>query len=114
LEKTKSSIRINKNPESKIIKKELADAKIKEAESLRLLLKEALTEKGYTDLPTVFKKFDTDGNGYFSQIELECAFTILGIQFGKEQLRRLIRISDKNKDGRISFTEFQRMVETSA
>lgn len=54
----------------------------------------------------MFKKFDTDGNGYFSLIELECAFTVLGIAFEKEQLRRLIRLSDKNKDGRISFTEF--------
>ena len=114
LEKTTSSIIVNRNPESKLIRKELGEAKIKEAESLRLTLKQALNEQGLTDLPAVFKKFDTDGNGFFSQIELECAFTVLGIQFGKDQLRRLIRLSDKNKDGRISFTEFQRMIDTSA
>ena len=84
----------------------MEEAKIKEAESLRLSLKQALSDKGYTDLPAVFKKFDTDGNGFFSQIELECAFTILGVDFSKDQLRRLIRLSDKNKDGKISFTEF--------
>lgn len=106
LEKTKSSIKVERNPESKLLNQEFADAKVREAENLRLQLKKALSDKGYTDLPTVFKKFDTDGNGFFSQIELECAFTILGVQFSKDQLRRLIRLSDKNKDGKISFTEF--------
>ena len=47
-------------------------------------MKQALSEKGFTDLPAVFKKFDTDGNGVFSQVELECAFTILGVNFSKD------------------------------
>ena len=66
LEKTNSSIKIDRNPESKLIKKELEQAKVTEAENLRLGLKQALLDKGYTDLTKGFKKFDTDGNGFFS------------------------------------------------
>ena len=66
LEKTNSSIKIDRNPESKLIKKELEQAKVTEAENLRLGLKQALLDKGYTDLTKAFKKFDTDGNGFFS------------------------------------------------
>jgi len=44
LEKTTSSIIVDRNPESKLIRKELGEAKIKEAESLRLTLKQALNE----------------------------------------------------------------------
>ena len=39
LEKTKSSIKLEKNPELKLIKKEVDEAKIIEAEKLRLGLK---------------------------------------------------------------------------
>ena len=79
LEKTNSSIKVEKNPESKLIKKEFDEAKLKETENLRLTLKQALSDRGYSDLTKAFKKFDTDGNGFFSQVELECAFTVLGI-----------------------------------
>ena len=37
-------------------------------------------------------------------------FTVLDIQFSKEQLRKLISLTDKNKDGKIDSKEFSRML----
>lgn len=43
-------------------------------------------------------------------MELECGFTVLGINFEYEQLRRFIYLTDKNKDGKIDYNELQRIV----
>jgi len=69
-------------------------------------LKQALDRKGITDLAEVFKRFDTNGDGYFNEVEFGCAFTVLKIEFSGEDLRSLIRMTDKNRDGKISFEEF--------
>lgn len=73
-------------------------------------MKRALEMKGVTDLAGVFKRFDTNNDGYFNEIEFGCAFTVLKVEFSKEDLRKLIRMTDTNKDGRISFTEFEQMI----
>ena len=58
----------------------------------------------------MFKRFDKNGDGVFSPLEFECAFTVLNINFGKEDLRKLISMTDKNKDGRIDMNEFHSML----
>ena len=37
-------------------------------------------------------------------------FTVLDIKFSKEQLRKLLYLTDKNKDGKIDSKEFSRML----
>ena len=37
-------------------------------------------------------------------------FTVLGIDFTKDQLRKLISMTDTNKDGKIDAQEFQNML----
>ena len=73
-------------------------------------MKQALQEKGITDLAKCFKRFDTNNDGFFNEIEFGCAFTVLKIDFSKEDLKTLIRVTDTNKDGRISYTEFEEMI----
>jgi hypothetical protein len=58
----------------------------------------------------MFKKFDTDGNGTLSMMELECAFAVLGINFEYENIRRFIYLTDTNKDGKISYQELQHII----
>ena len=58
----------------------------------------------------MFKRFDKNGDGVFSYLEFECAFTVLDIEFSKEELRKLINMTDSNKDGRIDMKEFHTML----
>ena len=46
----------------------------------------------------------------FSPLEFECAFTALHILIAKDDLRRFIKLSDTNKDGKIDFNEFYDML----
>lgn len=55
-------------------------------------------------------KFDKNGDGVLSPFELECAFTVLEIPFAKDDLRRLIKYTDSNKDGTINKDEFHAML----
>ena len=54
--------------------------------------------------------FDKNGDGVFSPLEFECAFTALHILIAKDDLRRFIKLSDTNKDGKIDFNEFYDML----
>ena len=58
----------------------------------------------------IFKRFDTNGDGYFNEVEFACAFTVMGVEFRKEDLSRLIQQADKNQDGRIDYSEFEAMI----
>ena len=58
----------------------------------------------------MFKHFDENGDGCFSQQEFELAFIAMEIDFKSKELRRLIELGDKNKDGKISFDEFNQML----
>jgi len=58
----------------------------------------------------MFSKFDKNGDGVFSPLEFECAFTVFEIEFAKADLRKLIAITDTNKDGRIDVNEFHTML----
>lgn len=69
-----------------------------------------MEKQGISDLTKMFKRFDTNGDGYFNEVEIGCAFTVLKIPFSKEELKSLIRLTDTNNDGRISFAEFESMV----
>lgn len=113
LDRTNMSTKVVRNTEIKQVKKEAKSAKNREVETLRQKLKSALTKKGITDLVGVFKRFDTNGDGYFNMIEFGCAFTVLKVDFSQEDLRKLIRLTDTNNDGRISYQEFEKMINAT-
>jgi Ca2+-binding EF-hand superfamily protein len=93
---TCNSTKVARGTEVKLEKVERKQKKDTEIESLKLSLKKALAERGIKDLRGVFKRFDTNGDGYFNEIEFGCAFTVMGVDFNKDNLRKLIRVSDKN------------------
>ena len=75
------------------------------------MLRKAIKDQGPKfSLEDMFKRFDFNGDGCFNQTEFESAFTVLEIPFKTASLRRLIQLSDKNRDGKISFTEFHTML----
>jgi len=54
----------------------------------------------------MFERFDANGDGVFSHMEFEMIFTVLDIAFTKDQLRKLISLTDTNNDGKIDMKEF--------
>ena len=43
-------------------------------------------------------------------LEFEMIFTVLDISFSKDQLRKLISLTDTNQDGKIDVKEFHKML----
>ena len=43
-------------------------------------------------------------------MEFEMIFTVLDISFTKDELRKLIQLTDTNKDGKIDIKEFHKMI----
>lgn len=105
------STKVVRNAEVKAEKREEKLRRNEEVESLRNNLKEALRTQGIHDIVSVFKRFDTNGDGYFNMTELGCAFTVLKVDFSQENLRKLVRMTDTNNDGKVSFQEFERMID---
>lgn len=58
----------------------------------------------------MFKRFDTNKDGFFNEVEFSCAFTVLKVDFKREDLHKLIRLTDTDNDGRISYTELEAML----
>ena len=76
---------------------------------MRDSLKEKLLEQEI-DIKAMYDRFDKNGDGVFSPLEFECAFTVLNIDFAKDDLRELIRLTDTNKDGKVDMNEFHTML----
>lgn len=54
-----------------------------------------------------FQVFDRDGNGYLTKDELELAMKMMGEDFEEKDINQLMRMTDLDNDGRISFQEFK-------
>lgn len=107
LEKTSKSTKVPKNLPAQRAARQKKIEEDAEALQLRRRLKAAIKEQGPDfSLSDMFKKFDFNGDGCFDQTEFESAFTVLEIDFKRKNLRRLIELADTNKDGKISFKEF--------
>lgn len=59
------------------------------------------------DLWAAFQVFDRDGNGFLSKDELELAMKMMGEEFEEKDINHLMRMTDLDNDGRISFQEFK-------
>lgn len=59
------------------------------------------------DLWAAFQVFDRDQNGYLTKEELQLAFEMMGESFSDKDINNLMRLTDLDNDGRISFNEFK-------
>ncbi|XP_037905586.1 calcium-binding protein E63-1 isoform X3 [Hermetia illucens] len=62
------------------------------------------------DLIAAFRVFDRDGNGFISRDELQTAMEMIGESLTETQLTELLTIADLDKDGRINYEEFTRLL----
>jgi len=62
------------------------------------------------DLVAAFRVFDKDGNGYITRDELKQGMEMIGENVTELQLDEMLRVADIDKDGRINYEEFARMM----
>ena len=65
-----------------------------------------MLKQNISNVAEVFRRFDTNGDGFFDENEIISAFSILKFNFAKNDLKKLIRYTDTNNDGQIDFDEF--------
>lgn len=66
------------------------------------------------EIKEAFDVFDVNGDGFIDVEELQRVMCVLGFKEGKEiqNCERMIRKFDQNKDGRIDFQEFLKLMES--
>ncbi|XP_071803208.1 neo-calmodulin-like [Asterias amurensis] len=72
---------------------------------------EAQKGKEKQNMQEAFKKFDKDGNGYISKSELKETMKGLGVTLTDADVVDIIKNVDVDHDGRISFAEFEKMMD---
>ncbi|CAG9863725.1 unnamed protein product [Phyllotreta striolata] len=63
-----------------------------------------------SDLKAAFEVFDNDRDGFITKEELKTAMEMIGEAVTDEQLDQVIRMADIDKDGRINYEEFVKML----
>ena len=109
LKKQTQSTKVAYNKERIEEKKQMQANKENHIKALRDALKSKLQEQGI-NITETFSRFDRNGDGVFSHMEFEMIFTVLDISFTKEELRKLISLTDTNRDGKIDVAEFHKML----
>lgn len=68
----------------------------------------AYVERKEHTLWHAFRRLDVDGNGHLDRQEVQRAFKSLGMVAEPDDVARLMRLLDENKDDQISYSEFKR------
>ncbi|XP_029626430.1 calcium-binding protein 1-like [Salmo trutta] len=75
------------------------------------MLAETADMIGVKELRDAFKEFDTNGDGQISVMELrEAMKKLMGEQLTNREIDEILRDVDLNRDGRVNFEEFVRMM----
>jgi Ca2+-binding EF-hand superfamily protein len=87
---------------------------------MRVIFKKVLTVSGqkcktecFTDLQSVFKQFDIDGDGYIQEEELRQVMTKMGQNPTDEEIKAMFKAADINRDGKISFEGIARVTDAA-
>lgn len=70
-----------------------------------------IAQGGVTELRAAFDLFDIGGDGRLDAHELHRALTRLGQPVSLPEVRRMIASVDHDRDGHVSFVEFQALIE---
>lgn len=105
LNRTSKDILVDKNAEKRREKEAKKRQEKQEMDNLKQKMRDAISAKGF-DIKQMFAMFDQNGDGAFDQMEFETAIQVLDIDVKLKDLRRLIDLSDENKDGKVDVNEF--------
>lgn len=62
------------------------------------------------EMRQAFRVFDIDGNGFIDANELKITMFNLGENLSDKDLKQMLKLADKNKDGKIDYEEFISMM----
>jgi len=62
------------------------------------------------ELRQAFRIFDIDGNGFVDGNELKITMFNLGENLSDKDIKQMLKLADKNKDGKIDYEEFIHMM----
>ena len=81
------------------------------AEMLRAFFRRyAHARTGKLNLRSVFRSLDTSGDGMISSMEFRDLFREVNIHLTRKQLYQVVRLFDKDCDGRVSIDEFENWI----
>lgn len=63
------------------------------------------------EIELAFNQFDIDGNGYLTVDELQKVMSNMGRQMTINEIKAMVQTLDKDRDGKISLTEFMGLFE---
>ena len=82
-------------------------------EFMALMEGNCLCESTDREVEQLFRMFDLDDDGFITESELANMMVKLGEQVRKKDIRRMIKLGDKNKDKQLSLEEFKDMISKS-
>jgi len=65
-----------------------------------------------SDFREAFQCYDLDGNGYVGAAEIRHVLTLLGELATDEEIDEMIRMLDRDGDGQVQFSDFERMLRS--
>lgn len=83
------------------------------AELLGRILKKGFRTNAMRNYQEVFDSIDVNGDGFVSRLELGRALDKLGLRYTSTELRSMVRLLDRNGDGRLSYREFVQLLKRS-
>ena len=60
--------------------------------------------------PCIFRAFDRNGDGFICKTEFKHCMMQFGDRFTDEEVEELIKEADINKDGKIDYEEFSKII----
>ena len=69
-------------------------------------------DEKHEELRQAFKIFDKNGDSFISRSELKSAMKKMGERMSDREIDGLIRQADLDKDGRVNYEEFVRIMNT--
>ena len=76
-------------------------------EFLEMMDSNTLVQDADEEVKALFALFDIDNDGYITEKEIRTMMKKMGESVRKKDVRKMVKEGDKNKDGKISFNEFQ-------
>jgi calmodulin len=76
-------------------------------EFLALMSRQMRQQDIEDELREAFRVFDRDGDGFITPQELRTLLISLGLDASAQVLRAMINEADRNRDGKIDYTEFR-------